>query len=215
MEGAFGSTNVIAIMVPVGDYEREGMLARDLEAMAEVESVTALSNVEAMDGYVLTDRLTPRQFAELTDLDIEAARLLYSAYAVDQGSYGQIVGGLDRYGVPLIDMFLFVYDRMEDGYVTLDDDMTADIEDLHQQLSDAQLQLKGENFSRLVVQLALPEETPETFAFLDVLHAAAAKYYPEDVYVVGNTTSDNVCCKRCISSTSNTTYSQLICGKMK
>ena len=36
---------------------------------------------------------------------------------------------------------------------------------------------------------ALPEETPETFAFLDVLHAAA-KYYPEDVYVVGNTTSD-------------------------
>ena len=26
---------------------------------------------------------------------------------------------------------------------------------------------------------------------------------------------DDVCCKRCISSTSNTTYSQLICGKMK
>ena len=173
VEGVLGSNNVIAIMVPVGDYEREGVLARDLEAMAEVESVTALSNVEAMDGYVLTDRLTPRQFAELMDLDIEVARLLYSAYAVGQGSYGQIVGGLDRYGVPLIDMFLFVYDRMEDGYVTQDDGMTADIEDLHQQLSDAQLQLKGENFSRLVVQLALLEETPETFAFLDVLHAAA------------------------------------------
>ena len=190
IEGIFGSTNVIAVMVPVGDYEREGMLARDLEAYLEVESVTALSNVEAMDGYVLTDRLTPRQFAELTDLDIEAARLLYSAYAVDQESYGRIVGGVDQYGVPLIDMFLFVYDRMEDGYVTLDDDMAADIEDLHQQLSDALLQLKGERFSRLVVDLALPEETPETFAFLDVLHAAAAKYYPEDVYVVGNTTSD-------------------------
>ena len=42
-----------------------------LEAMAEVDSVTALANVEAMDGYVLTDRLTPRQFAELTDLNRE------------------------------------------------------------------------------------------------------------------------------------------------
>ena len=27
--------------------------------------------------------------------------------------------------------------------------------------------------------------------------------------------TDDVCCKRCISSASNTTYSQLICGIMK
>ena len=30
-----------------------------------------------------------------------------------------------------------------------------------------------------------------------------------------NNFHDGVCCKRCISSASNTTYSQLICGKMK
>ena len=30
-----------------------------------------------------------------------------------------------------------------------------------------------------------------------------------------NNLNDDVCCKRCISSASNTTYSQLICGKMK
>ena len=30
-----------------------------------------------------------------------------------------------------------------------------------------------------------------------------------------NNMHDVVCCKRCISSTSNTTYSQLICGRMK
>ena len=30
-----------------------------------------------------------------------------------------------------------------------------------------------------------------------------------------NNFHDGVCCKRCISSTSNTTYSQLICGRMK
>ena len=145
VDGTFGAVNTLAVLVPAGDYEREGRLLAELSAMPEVESALGLANVEAMDGYVLTDKLTPRQFAELTDLDIEAARLLYSAYAVDQESYGRVVGGVDSYGVPLIDMFGFVYDAMEDGYVTLDDGMTADIEDLHTQLTDAQLQLKGEH----------------------------------------------------------------------
>ena len=190
VNGAFGRVNTLAVLVPEGDYEREGQLLRELERMPETDTVLGLANVDAMDGYVLTDRLTPRQFAEMTDLDIEAARLLYSAYAVNQETYGQLVSGVDSYSVPLIDMFLFVYDQMEEGYVTLDDEQTSTIEDLHVQLTDAQLQLKGENYSRLVLQLNLPEESEETFAFLDDLHAAAARYYGDGALLVGNSTSD-------------------------
>ena len=189
VDGTFGGVNTIAMIVPAGDYEQEGRLLRSLEAMPEVDSVLGLANVEAMDGYVLTDKLTPRQFAELTDLDIEVARLLYSAYAVNQETYGQVVSGVDSYGVPLLDMFLFVYDQMDEGYVSLDDDMTEIIEDLHTQLSDAQLQLKGDRYSRLVLQLDLPEESQETFAFLEVLHNTAARFY-DDYLIVGNSTSD-------------------------
>ncbi len=187
---AFGRVNVLAVLVPQGDYEREGRLLRELERMEETDTVLGLANVDAMDGYVLTDRLTPRQFAEMTDLDIEVARLLYSAYAVDQENYGQVVSGVDSYGVPLIDMFLYVYDMMEEGYVSLDSDMTETIEDLHSQLTDAQLQLKGEHYSRLVLQLNLPEEGEETFAFLDTLHSVVGQYYPENAFLVGNSTSD-------------------------
>ena len=186
----FGSVNTLAVLVPKGDYESEGRLLRELDRMQETDTVLGLANVDAMDGYVLTDKLTPRQFAEMTDLDIEAARLLYSAYAVNQETYGQLISGVDSMGVPLIDMFLFVYDQMEEGYVTLDEDMTETIEDLHGQLTDAQLQLKGENYSRLVLQLNLPEESEETFAYLDTLHRTVAKYYPEDSFLVGNSTSD-------------------------
>ncbi len=190
VDGTFGGINTIAMLVPAGDYEQEGRLLRRLDAMPQVDSVLGLASVEAVDGYVLTDRLTPRQFAELTDLDIEAARLLYSAYAVDQETYGRLVSGVDSYGVPLLDMFLFVYDQMQAGYVTLDEEMTESIEDLHAQLHDAQLQLKGQTYSRLVLQLGLPEESQETFDFLGVLHETAADYYPENVLVVGNSTSD-------------------------
>ncbi len=190
VNGAFGRVNTLAVLVPQGDYDKEGRLLRELEKMPETDTVLGLANVEAMDGFVLTDKLTPRQFAEMTDLDIEVTRLLYSAYAVDQEDYGQVVSGLDGYGVPLIDMFLYVYDMMEEGYVTLDEEMTETIEDLHQQLTDAQLQLKGENYSRLVLQLNLPEESPETFAFLDTLHTVVSRYYPDDSFLVGNSTSD-------------------------
>ena len=190
VDNAFGRVNTLAVLVPQGDYEKEGKLLRELEKLPETDTVLGLANVDAMDGYVLTDKLTPRQFAEMTDLDIEVARLLYSAYAVDQEKYGQVVSGLDSYGVPLIDMFLYVYDMMEEGYVSLDAGMTETIEDLHAQLTDAQLQLKGENYSRMVLQLNLPEEGAETFAFLDSLHGLLGRYYQEDALLVGNSTSD-------------------------
>lgn len=186
----FDKVNTLAVLVPVGDYEKEGQLLRELDKMEETNTVLGLANVEAMDGYVLTDKLTPRQFAELTDLDIEVARVLYSAYAVNDENYGRIVAGIDQYGVPLVDMFMFVYDQMQAGYVTLDDDMTKTIEDLHVQLSDALKQLKGENYSRLVLQLNLPEESDETTEFLNKLHETTAKYYSEECFLVGNSTSD-------------------------
>ncbi len=185
----FGSTNVMALLVPAGDYEKEGRLLRELEAHEEIDFTMGLANVEAMDGYVLTDRLAPRQFAELTDVDIEAARLLYSAYAVDREDYGRIVSSIDSYDVPLIDMFLFLYDKKEEGFVELDPEMNADINDLYDQLTDAKHQLQGENYTRLLLSLNLPEESPETFAFLNTIHQIAAKYY-DDVYLVGDSTSD-------------------------
>ena len=76
-----------------------------------------------MDGYVLTAQLSPREFAELIDMDIEVANLLYSAYAVDDSNYGALLGGINEYKVPLIDMFLFIYDQKERGNITLEDDL--------------------------------------------------------------------------------------------
>lgn len=189
VEHTFGSQNVMAMMIPCGDYDKEGKLLEQLETLKEVDSVLGLANIEAMDGYVLTDKLTPRQFAELIDMDVEVIRLLYSAYAMDQESYGQIINGLDNYGVPIIDLFLFLYDQKEKGYITLEKELEEDINDLYQQLNDAKLQLEGEQYSRFVLTLGIPEEGEETFAFIEVLQALGEEYYSE-VRLVGNSTSD-------------------------
>ena len=186
----FGSSNLMALIVPSGSYENEGKLIAELEKCPQVESVTGLANIEAMDGYVLTDKLTPRQFSELADLDFEVAKILYAAYAVSEENYGEVVNGLDAYGVPLIDMFMFTYDEVQKGYVTLDDELMDTLTELNNTLTDAVLQLRSDNYSRMLVYVNLPEEGGETFDFLGTIHDIAAKYYPENVYVVGNSTSD-------------------------
>lgn len=195
IDETFGSNNMMAIIVPAGSYDKEHQLLERIEEMPQVESTMGLANIEAMDGYVLTDSLTPRQFAELTDMDIEVVQLAYAAYAADQEDYGQIVGSItsstvSNYSVPLIDMFTFIYDEKEAGYVNLDDDLNDKIDDLHDQLDDAKKQLKTDDYSRMLVYANVPEEGEETFRFLDELHAVVQEFYPENSYIVGDSTSD-------------------------
>ena len=190
VDETFGEQNIMALLVPRGDYDREKALLARLEAYDEVSEATGLSNVEAMDGYTLTDRLTPRQFAEMTDMDYELISLLYAAYAVNDENYGRVVSGIDSYAVPLMDMFLFLYDQKQEGYVTLDEDVSEELDDLYRQLVDGRAQMLGENHSRMVINLNLPEEGEQTFAFLSTIHREAARFYDDDVYLVGDSTSD-------------------------
>lgn len=180
IEESFGASNMVALTIPAGSYDKEAKLIADLEACEEVESCMGLANTEAMDGYMLADKLTIREFSELLELDYEVAELLYMAYAVNDENYAKLVNGLSNYSVPLIDMIMFLYDEVDEGYVTLDDDLMDTLENAHTLMKVAKDQLQGENYSRILVYLNLPEEGDETFAFLDKMHDMAGVYYPED-----------------------------------
>lgn len=188
-ETNFGTSNMVALIIPSGDYESEAALIRDLEARPEVDYVTGLANSEAMDGYMVTDKLTPRQFSELIDLDYEVAELIYAAYAVNDEDYAKVVNGLSTYSVPLIDMFIFVKQEVDEGYVTLDDDLQDTLDEAYDQIMFGKNQLQGENYDRMLVYLTLPEESAETFAFLDEMHDIAGKYYSGKILVCGNSVS--------------------------
>lgn len=184
IDESFGTSNMVALTVPAGSYDKEAKLIADLEACEEVDSCMGLANTEAMDGYMLADKLTIREFSELLELDYEVAELLYMAYAVNDENYAKLVNGLSNYSVPLIDMIMFLYDEVEEGYVTLDDDLMDTLENAHTLMKVAKDQLQGENYSRILVYLNLPEEGDETFAFLDRMHDIAGVYYPEDEVLI-------------------------------
>ena len=183
VSSTFGTDNLVAMLVPSGSYEKEAKLLKAIEALPEVESAMGLANIEAMDGYTVTSALTPRQFAELTDQDIEAARLLYAAYAVNEKDYGQIVSSIDDYSVPLVDIVLYLRDQKDAGYVSLERDMSEMLDEMCAELEFGLAQLSGENWSRFVIYLNLPEESEETYAFLDTLHNIAGTYYDDCVLV--------------------------------
>lgn len=190
IDESFGTSNMVALTVPAGSYDKEAKLIADLEACEEVDSCMGLANTEAMDGYMLADKLTIREFSELLELDYEVAELLYMAYAVNDENYAKLVNGLSNYSVPLIDMIMFLYDEVEEGYVTLDDDLMDTLENAHTLMKVAKDQLQGENYSRILVYLNLPEEGDETFAFLDRMHDMAGVYYPEgEVLIPGESMS--------------------------
>ncbi len=174
----FESPNLVAMMVPTGNYDAEKRLIAELESREEVDYCQGLANIEAIDGYMLADKLTPRQFSELIDLDYEVAELIYAAYAINDKDYAKVVNGLESYKVPLIDMFIFVKEEVDEGYVTLDDDLYKTLDDAYRQMMFAKRQLKGENYSRILVYLTLPEESDETYVFLDRMHEMASRYYP-------------------------------------
>lgn len=191
IEDTFGAENFVALVVPSGDYDAERRLLERLDTFEEVDYTMGMSNIEALDGYMLADKLTPRQFSELMDLDYEAAQVVYAAYAAKNEDYGEAVGNLSTYSVPLIEILLFACDQVESGIVTLDDEQTDMLNEAKTMMESGKNQLQGENYNRILVYLNLPVSGDTTYAFLDTLREMAKIYYPEgNVYVVGESTSE-------------------------
>lgn len=192
IEDTFGKQNLLALIVPSGNYDAEKSILQELEKRDEVDHTLGLANTEAMDGYLLTDKLTPREFSEMTDIDYELVCAVYAAYAVDDENYGKLASGINSYSVPLIDMFLFICEQKDKGIITLDDDeLNNDLDELYDKLLDAKAQLQSDTYTRMLIYLTLPEEGEETFAFLKTIHSIAEKYYPADsVILVGDAEND-------------------------
>ena len=188
IKSTFGETNQMAVIVPAGYYDREAALIEEIRELPVTLSVTGLSGIEVKDGYTVTSTLTPRQFAEMAGLDYDVVRLLYSGYAMTQDDYGQIATNLDNYGIPLLDLMDYLFSERKEVSLNLPAETEQQLDDLEQTLEDAKLQLKSDDWTRIVLELDLPVEGEESYSYLNILHGLVARYYDES-YLVGDTTS--------------------------
>ena len=183
----FTENTVVAVLLPSGDYEAEKTLLSDFAEMPEVVEAAGLAGILLKDGVYLTDAVDPEGFAELLGVLSEQAETLYKAYALEHLQLGVLFGKSEE--VPLVDMFLYLFDKVESGTVTLEDGQQEMLEKYEVALLRGTAQLKGENWDRLVLNVDLPTEGEESVRFVENVRAAAEKLYGEGtVLVVGNIT---------------------------
>lgn len=187
----FDMDNSMAIVVPKGDYESEAAILAEVEELPNVEAAMGLANITVDDEeeYVLTDALNPQELSQIADIDIDTVRLLYKFYAWKEEKYGAFLNSIDEFEIPLIDMVDFIYGEEQNGTFDFSDDLSGDIQDMHKSISQAREQLEGEEYARLLFTTSGPVEGEEAFETVDRVRGIAQKYYNE-VYVVGDTTSD-------------------------
>ena len=116
----FDDSTQIALILPNGNYEAEKAIIKEIEKMDNIKSITGLANIESEKGKVLTDKYTPRMFAELLDMDLEETTLLYQAYGVEHHQYQGIFKSAEEYEVPIIEMFLYVFGKLDEGIIIFD-----------------------------------------------------------------------------------------------
>lgn len=200
IEYNFGTNNLVALVVPAGDYDAEKALLNELEQYSEVDEVVGLASQELKDDYVLTDSLTARELSDLLDMDHETVQALYLAYADEKSQYGALLEDMEDYSIPLVDFFSFLFDEADENDVDLDtlgieieddDGEIIELSEMHTELDNAKLQLQSDDYDRMLVYLTLPEDGDETYAFIDTIFETAQSYYPDgEVYLAGDATTD-------------------------
>lgn len=181
----FGNSNMMALVVPSGSYDVEADLLEQLEENPHVISTLGLANIDVAGGHRLGDMISIDEFSELAGLDAMSSTALFALYAAHNSQY-EIT---EDYEVPLVDMFLFLYEVAESGQLELEKDQLDMIEGYYDQLSDAKLQLKGKTYSRMLIYSDYPVQSEESYALIDQIHEIAGEYYGDEVFVAGNTTS--------------------------
>ena len=186
----FDDSTPIAVLVPAGYYEKEKTVLSRIGHLEKIKDATGLANIQIDDDHVLTDAYTPRMFAELLDLDIERAILLYQAYGLKHEEYQVFFGNVEEYQVVLLDMFEYLFEKIDQGLVQLSDEQMGQIGSLRTQLKRGTDQLRGENYDRLVFTSTVAEEGAESTKLVEDIRSIAEEYYDEgSVLVIGIITS--------------------------
>lgn len=193
INGTFGMTNQMAVMVPKGDYDSEAKILKEVSKIDRVTNALGLANVEVEeDGATITEKMKPREFSELMDMDYEVVCLLYRAYGMKNSNYAPIFGDVDEFGVALIDMIDFIKEEVDNGVINLEDQQ-EDFDDLYDELTDAKKQLLGDEYSRLVFEYKGDIEGDDSYQFLEDVRQIAKQYYDNPIIASNTTASYDLC----------------------
>ena len=150
----------------LGDPEISGRFGAD-----DRKKLTGTSAVirGVISGKQYTSKEMTALFEGITeDIDANAIELMYLYYAANKPADNTKTMSVDQLMNYLNDTLIH-----DDTFKTmLDAETVADIKQNAADLNDGSRQLRGEQYSRLILSATVPEEGEETRAFYDSIHAA-------------------------------------------
>ena len=201
VEEIFGYQNQFVVIVPGHDYEEQLEILETIESYAEISEGLGICNQElTMNGYThtLTEQMNYRDFSAFLGIGETAGDAVYAAYAylsgdtTDDGLRETALYEVNKlaYTASLLEICDCAFDNDDfiTAYLGSDEDALDTYEELRDTVQDAEDQLIGENYTRMLFEMDLPTESAETFAFLGTLIDEVKAEYP-DVIFAGNSMS--------------------------
>ncbi|MDE7165027.1 MAG: MMPL family transporter [Clostridiales bacterium] len=183
MEEAFGASNMFVILVPKDtDFDTQ----RRVTAMVSEQplitsalswaSISLPSRTDESKSYYLTDGIKYSELNDIIEIDEGTARVLFFAYAMSHGGYGDAVT-LQNYTVPIGDLVEYVFENPDIS------DMAGDgIVEYKKTLEFGKSQLVGKNHYRLVFNISASVEAKETFDLIERLTPAVKSIEPQAIF---------------------------------
>lgn len=203
IESVFGSENQFAIVMPGNDHDMQADILEMVEEEPGTSKVQGLANTEITSNdvtYTLTQKVNYKEFARFLGVSNSVSDQLYRSYAYlskdeSRASTEEVaVYELDKidYRVSLLDICDLAFEHDDTIQAALshrDDDALDEYNDVKEQIQDAEKQLVGTEWSRIVFNIDTGRETDETFALISDLETKIKSKYP-DVIFAGNSMAD-------------------------
>ncbi len=194
-ESVFGKTNQFIILVPGNDYIQQGNIIEIVEAHEEIDQALGIANVELTlnnQNVLITEQLSYKDFAKLLAVDETVSDEIFTAYAFfrydDNTRRVEEVAlysaNKNIYTASLLEICdcVFNHDDFISAYLHDDADSLEMYEDLRDAIQDAEKQLIGKNYSRMLFNIDGDVESKQTFALIDQLLAEVKDYCPDAIF---------------------------------
>ncbi len=194
-QNIFGCSSQFVILMPGKDYYRQKEVLDTVEKYDMIKDALGIPNTEIkMNGYnyYLTEKLTYKQFSELLAIDDSLGDTVFTAYTflsketMDDGIRETALYEANKniYKVSLLELCDCAFDNDDfiSAYLSGNEDAIDSYNEIRDTIQDAERQLIGKNYCRLLFEIDGEEESQETFNLIKTLLNDIKTKYPETIF---------------------------------
>ena len=191
----FGHDNQFAVVLEGNDTDMQKEVLDIIASEDNVSEVQGIANTEVTLNNIthfLTEKINCYEFSEFLALDQQTAETIYTIYAglskdnttdsVEEIAIFQI--DKTNYKVSLLNILdlAFEHDELVTSSIRYNDDLSERYEDIKTQIQDAEKQLIGPNYSRVVFNIDSSLEGDQTFNLIKKLESQIKAKYPGSIF---------------------------------